>query len=140
MKKVINYYNNEYEVETIPLADLKVGGNVLICKYKTYGWYRELPFFVPITIKKITPARKKITTTNDEVIETKGEFFYKVENAYAFSEINAITKRILSVKNKLNKLRNEPFDVIEVFRYDLEKLAEAEKTLDELLSMLKKDE
>ena len=140
MKKVINYYNNEYEVETISLEDLKVGDRVFICKRKTYGWYRDLPFFVPITIKKITPARKKITTTNDEVIETKGEFFYKVEDTHAFSEINAITKRILSVKNKLNKVRTEPFDVIEVFGYDLEKLAEAEKTLDELLSMLKKDE
>ena len=140
MKKVINYYNNEYEVEAISLEDLKVGDRVFFCKGKTYGWYRDLPFFVPITIKKITPARKKITTTNDEVIETKGEFFYKVEDTHAFSEINAITKGILSVKNKLNKVRNEPFDVIKVFGYDLEKLAEAEKTLDELLSMLKKDE
>ena len=140
MKKVINYYNNEYEVETISLEDLKVGDRVFICKRKTYGWYRDLPFFVPITIKKITPARKKITTTNDEVIETKGEFFYKVEDTHAFSEINAITERFLSVKNKLNKVRNEFLDVIEVFGYDLEKLDKAEKSLDELLSMLKKDE
>ena len=140
MKNVVNYYNNKYEAETIPLEDLKVGDRVLICKYKSYGWYRDLPLFVPITIKKITPARKKITTTNDEVIETKGEFFYKVEDTHAFSEINAITKGILSVKNKLNKLINELSDVIEVFGYDLEKLDKAEKNLDELLSMLKKDE
>ena len=112
----------------------------MICKYKSYGWYRDLPLFVPITIKTITPARKKITTTNDEVIETKGEFFYKVEDTHAFSEINAITERFLSVKNKLNKVRNEFLDVIEVFGYDLEKLVKAEKNLDELLSMLKKDE
>ena len=140
MKKVINYYNNEYEVETISLEDLKVGDSVLICKYKAYGWYRDLPLFVPITIKKITPARKKITTTNDEVIETKGKIFYNVEDLHTFSEINAITKGILSVKNKLNKVRTEPFDVIEVFGDELEKLAEAEKTLDELVSMLNKDE
>ena len=140
MKNVVNYYNNKYEAETIPLEDLKVGDRVLICKYKSYGWYRDLPLFVPITIKKITPARKKITTTNDEVIETKGKDFYNVEDLHTFSEINAIIKGILSVKNKLNKLRDEFPDVIEVFGYDLEKLAEAEKTLDELLSMLKKDE
>ena len=93
-----------------------------------------------ITIKKITPARKKITTINDEVIETKGKDFYNVEDLHTFSEINAITKGILSVKNKLNKLINELSDVIEVFGYDLEKLDKAEKNLDELLSMLKKDE
>ena len=140
MKNVVNYYNNKYEAETIPLEDLKVGDRVLICKYKSYGWYRDLPLFVPITIKKITPARKKITTTNDEVIETKGKDFYNVEDLHTFSEINAITKGILSVKNKLNKLINELSDVIEVFGYDLEKLDKAEKNLDGLLSMLKKDE
>ena len=139
MKNVVNYYNNKYEAETVPLEDLKVGDRVLICKYKEYGWYRDLPLFVPITIKKITPARKKITTTNDEVIETKGKDFYNVEDLHTFSEINAITKGILSVKNKLNKLINELSDVIEVFGYDLEKLDKAEKNLDELLSMLKKD-
>ena len=140
MKNVVNYYTNKYEAETIPLEDLKVGDRVLICKYKSYGWYRDLPLFVPITIKKITTARKKITTINDEVIETKGKDFYKVEDLHTFSEINAITKKILSVKNKLNKLINELSDVIEVFGYDLEKLDKAEKNLDELLSMLKKDE
>ena len=139
MKNVVNYYNNKYEAETVPLEDLKVGDRVLICKYKSYGWYRDLPLFVPITIKKITPARKKITTINDEVIETKGKDFYNVEDLHTFSEINAITKGILSVKNKLNKLINELSDVIEVFGYDLEKLDKAEKNLDELLSMLKKD-
>ena len=133
MKNVVNYYNNKYEAETIPLEDLKVGDRVLICKYKSYGWYRDLPLFVPITIKKIT-------TTNDEVIETKGKIFYNVEDLHTFSEINAITKGILSVKNKLNKLINELSDVIEVFGYDLEKLDKAEKNLDGLLSMLKKDE
>ena len=140
MKNVVNYYNNKYEAETVPLEDLKVGDSVLICKYKEYGWYRDLPLFVPITIKKITPARKKITTTNDEVIETKGKIFYNVEDLHTFSEVNAITKGILSVKNKLNKLINELSDVIEVFGYDLEKLDKAEKNLDGLLSMLKKDE